>query len=63
MFARFLLCSMISFIVCFTVYLLAFRTPPVTFESKFMDAYPALYRRLQNAAPGEKQPSYTPKYN
>ncbi|XP_048583476.1 sterol 3-beta-glucosyltransferase UGT80B1 [Nematostella vectensis] len=28
------------------------RTPPVTFESKFVDAYPDLYERLRNAPEG-----------
>lgn len=28
------------------------RTPPVTFESKFVDAYPDLYQRLRNSPRG-----------
>ena len=28
------------------------RTPPVTFEGKFVDAYPDLYQRLRNSARG-----------
>lgn len=29
------------------------RTPPVTFEGKFVDAYPDLYQRLRNSAQGQ----------
>lgn len=31
---------------------LYYRTPPVKFENKFVDAYPELYDRLVKAPPG-----------
>lgn len=38
--------------------LICYRTPPVTFESKFIDAYPDLYERLQESPLGKLPPNH-----